>query len=211
MKKTFSLTLVFALSIASIQSADCKDGKTTYTVEKSIDVMQSQTGWSRTAPTKLASETFTYSTKKDADEAMKTALQLNQRPSEKQKGVVFRKPGDLLRPQVSTTKENSGASPAPVTSLGTDEIRTAGRAPKQTSAPHNAVSSSRPAVVVPRTDYHGGYHHSPAQGRPVPQQVRELRTQTATTAKKSARTTPASSSYAATYGTYDGKPKKRNY
>lgn len=210
MNKILSLILGISVCLAFGQPGQCKNVKTTYTVEKSIDIMQSQSGWSKSPPVRLIQSSKTYPTKKAADAAMAESLRpgLPGTPM----GAAIRQPGDYLyqkRPGGTSkqVREGKGLSGLPDTrmgaavgmakdSVGRQNVRATHNALGLPNAPLGATVG-KPGDAIRSDLPNNGYQRFPSRTPVVTKPV-------------IAQPAQPTSTYAATYGEYDGK-KKRNY
>ncbi len=211
MKTIFLTMLAFIGSIAFGATAECKNVKTTYTVEKSLEIQQSQPGWANLPPpARVVTEKVTYPSKEAYDAAMsrssKRALPATSM------GATIRTPGEYLyqkRPGGTTkqVREGNGLSGLPDTRMGAAVGMAGDRVSKQKSAASSYNSLGLPGTRLGatvgkpgdamRSDLrNNGYKRLPSKRPVVTKPVNNQTTQ--------------QSNYPATYGSYDGKPK-RNY
>lgn len=175
--------------------------------------MQTQTGWAKTPPVRLNQESTTYPTKQAAEAAMARAMKpgLPGTPM----GAAIRQPGDYLyqkRPGGTTkqVREGKGLSDLPDTRMGATVGIPGDHVGRQNARPASYNSLGLPSANLGatvgkpgdamRSDLrNNGYKHFPSK-RPV----------AAANSSASNSSNQPASTYAATYGEYDGK-KKRNY
>ena len=210
MNKLLFLILGITVCLASGQRGLCKN-TVRYTVEKSIDIQQSQSGWNRTPPVRLQQQSATYPTKKAAEAAMAEAR--NPGLPATPMGAAIRQPGDYLyqkRPGGTTkqVREGKGLVGLPDTRMGaavgmaTDSI---GKQSKRASSYNSlglpsanlGATVGKPGDAIRSDLRNNGYKRFPSRRPGVSNPVNAQPEQPASTT-------------AATYGEYDGT-KKRNY
>jgi hypothetical protein len=210
--KTISLITLALIGLIPFGApADCKNVKTTYTVEKSLEIQQSQPGWANLPPpARVVTEKVTYQSKKAYDAAMSRSSKraLPATPM----GATIGTPGDYIyqkRPGGTTkqVREGNGLSGLPNTRMGAAVGMPGDRVNRQKSAASSYNSLGLPGtrfgatVDKPgdamRSDLrNNGYKRFPSKRPVVTKPVDNQATH--------------QSNYPATYGSYDGKPK-RNY